>query len=72
MPSSLMLMLLYLCIVSSALQMAQSPADNEPLVVYAEDTNIWRFLFVFHWKPFMTDLFLYLDENRDATMVTSV
>ena len=27
-------------IVSSALQMAQSPADNEPLVVYAEDTDI--------------------------------
>jgi len=27
-------------IVSSALQMAQSSADNEPLIVYAEDTDI--------------------------------
>jgi len=27
-------------IVSPALQMAQSSADNEPLVVYAEDTDI--------------------------------
>jgi len=34
-------------IVSSALQMAQSPADNEPLVVYAGDTDILALLVCF-------------------------
>ena len=47
-------------IVFYALQMAQSSADSEPVVVYAEDTDIFALL-VFHWKPFMTDTFLYSD-----------
>jgi len=57
-------MLIQTLIVSCALQVAQSAADNEPFVVCAENG-----LLIFNWQPFISDIYLFSDGKHTAIVM---